>query len=95
MNLKRYIFTLFICLLTLGEASSQESLIPLNDDYEMEIQAAAYNSAYRFHTSVKSWSEYQFKDIINIDSLNKSQFIVKKFNRKWKNYAWLSINLFR
>lgn len=91
MNLKRYIFTFFICILTLGKALSQESLIPLNDDYEMEIQAAAYNSAYRFHTSVKSWSEYQFKDIINIDSLNKSQFIVKDFNRKWKNYAWNSI----
>ena len=91
MNLRRYIFTLFICLLTLGKASSQESLIPLNNDYEMEIQAAAYNSAYRFHTAIKSWSEYQFRDIINLDSLNKSQFIVKDFNRKWKNYAWNSI----
>ena len=78
-------------MFSISKLFSQETLIPLNDDYEMEIQAAAYNSAYRFHTASKSWSEYQFKDILNIDSLNKSQFIVKDFNKKWKNYAWNSI----
>ena len=85
------ILTLLLCLFSISNLFSQETLIPLNDDYEMEIQAAAYNSAYRFHTASKSWSEYQFKDILNIDSLNKSQFIVKDFNKKWKNYAWNSI----
>ena len=85
------ILTLLLCLFSISKLFSQETLIPLNDDYEMEIQAAAYNSAYRFHTASKSWSEYQFKDILNIDSLNKSQFIVKDFNKKWKNYAWNSI----
>ena len=85
------IFTLLLCLFSIGNIFSQELLIPLNDDYEMEIQTAAYNSAYRFHTATKSWSEYQFRDILNLDSLNKSQFIVKDFNKKWKNYAWNSI----
>lgn len=78
-------------MFSISKLFSQETLIPLNDDYEMEIQAAAYSSAYRFHTASKSWSEYQFKDILNIDSLNKSQFIVKDFNKKWKNYAWNAI----
>lgn len=78
-------------MFSISNIFSQETLIPLNDDYEMEIQAAAYSSAYRFHTASKSWSEYQFKDILNIDSLNKSQFIVKDFNKKWKNYAWNAI----
>jgi hypothetical protein len=57
----------------------------------MEIQAAAYNSAYRFHTATKSWSEYQFRNILDIDSLTKSQFIVKEFDKKWKNLTWNSI----
>jgi hypothetical protein len=78
-------------LFSISNIFSQEILVPLNDDYEMEIQAAAYSSDYRFHTAVKSWSEYQFKDILDIDSLNKSQFIVKDFNKKWKNYAWNAI----
>ena len=78
-------------MFSISNIFSQENLVPLNDDYEMEIQAAAYSSDYRFHTAVKSWSEYQFKDILDIDSLNKSQFIVKDFNKKWKNYAWNAI----
>ena len=85
------ILILLLCLFSISNIFSQENLVPLNDDYEMEIQAAAYSSDYRFHTAVKSWSEYQFKDILDIDSLNKSQFIVKDFNKKWKNYAWNAI----
>ena len=85
------ILTLLLCLFSISNIFSQEILVPLNDDYEMEIQAAAYSSDYRFHTAVKSWSEYQFKDILDIDRLNKSQFIVKDFNKKWKNYAWNAI----
>jgi hypothetical protein len=85
------ILILLLCLFSISNIFSQEILVPLNDDYEMEIQAAAYSSDYRFHTAVKSWSEYQFKDILDIDSLNKSQFIVKDFNKKWKNYAWNAI----
>ena len=89
--MKKIIYTLLICLLTATYSYSQELLIPLNDDYEMEIQTAAYSSDYRFHTSMKSWSEYQFKDILDLDSLNKSQFIVKNYNKKWKNIVWNSI----
>ena len=75
----------------ISNSFSQELLIPLNDDYDMEVQAAAYNSDYRFHTAVKSWSEYQFRDILNIDSLNKSQYFVRDFNKRWKDIAWNSI----
>lgn len=91
MKIKNYIFVLLIGLLSIDYSFSQELLVPLNDDYEIEIQAAAYNSDYRFHTAMKSWSEYQFKNIINLDSLNKSQYIVKNYNKKWKNLAWNSI----
>ena len=90
MRTKKLLIAL-ICLLSVSNVFSQDLLIPLNDDYDMEIQAAAYSSAYRFHTATKSWSEYQFNGILNLDSLNRSQFIVKDFNKKWKNLAWNSI----
>ena len=90
MKLRSLLLSL-ICLVFIGSINSQEILIPINNDYEMEVQAAAYNSDYRFHTAVKSWSEYQFRDILNLDSLNKSQYFDKDFNKKWKNYAWNSI----
>lgn len=89
-NIKTLLVALIV-FVTMGHAVSQELLIPLNDDYEMGIQAAAYSSEYRFHTAVKSWSEYQFKDILNIDSLNKSQFIGGNYNKKWKNTIWNSV----
>ena len=91
MKIRDHIFALLIVLLSIDYSFSQELLIPLNDDYEMEIQAAAYNSDYRFHTAMKSWSEYQFNNVLNLDSLNKSQFIVKNYNKKWKNLVWNSI----
>ena len=90
MKLRSLLLSL-ICLVFIGSINSQELLIPINDAYEMEVQAAAYNSDYRFHTAVKSWSEYQFRDILNLDSLNKSQYFDRDFNKKWKNYAWNSI----
>ncbi len=91
MKIRNCIIILIISLLSISYSFSQELLIPLNDDYEMEVQAAAYNSDYRFHTAMKSWSEYQFKNVLNLDSLNKSQYIVKNYNKKWKNIVWNSI----
>lgn len=90
MKIKSLFFSVLLIFVFAVSADSQELLIPLNDDCEMGIQEAAYNSSYRFHTTVKAWSEYQFKDFINIDSLNRSQFIVKNFNKKWKNIIWNS-----
>ena len=91
MKIKRLLILLNFFVLSVNCSFSQELLIPLNEDYEMGIQSAAYSSDYRFHTAMKSWSEYQFNDILNLDSLNKSQFIVKNYNKKWKNIVWNSI----
>ena len=65
-------FLLFISLVFAGFiASSQELLIPLNDDYDMEVQTAAYSSDYIFHTAMRGWSESMFDGIINLDSINE------------------------
>lgn len=80
-------FFLVIALILLGfTAKSQELLIPLNDDYEMEVQTAAYSSDYIFHTAMRGWSESQFDGIINLDSINELYRIPIHKKGKFSNY---------
>lgn len=85
--MKKVFIVVMLCVV-ICRANAQELLVPLNDDYEMSLQSAAYNSSYRFHTAMKSWSEYQFNGIIDIDSLNESQYWNVDFNKKWKKLIW-------
>ena len=88
--MKKYIF--IISLVFFGfTANSQELQIPLNNDYHMEVDAAAYSSEYIFHTALRGWSESQFDGIINIDSVKNLHRI--KINRqgKFSNYIWNSV----
>ena len=73
-------------------AEAQELQIPLNDDYEMDVQKAAYSSDYIFHTALRAWSEYDFKDIINLDSVNNKYRI--NINRKGKSSSYLMNSIF-
>ena len=86
--MKKYL--LIVSLLMAGfMAKAQELLIPLNDDYEMEVQTAAYSSDYLFHTSMRGWSESQFNGIIDLDSINDLYRI--KINKQGK-YAKYFLN---
>ena len=86
--MKKYL--LIVSLLMSGfMAKAQELLIPLNDDYEMEVQTAAYSSDYLFHTSMRGWSESQFNGIIDLDSINDLYRI--KINKQGK-YAKYFLN---
>ncbi len=82
---------LFVLLLAMGVcAKAQELLIPLNDDYEMEVQAAAYSSDYLFHTAMRGWTESQFEGKLNLDSINGLyRFQITNKNKFW-NYIWNS-----
>lgn len=73
-------------------AEAQELQIPLNDDYEMDVQKAAYSSDYIFHTALRAWSEYDFKDIINLDSVNNKYRI--NIQRKGKSSGYLMSSIF-
>lgn len=76
-----------VSLLFLGFfAKSQELLIPLNDDYEMEVQTAAYSSDYLFHTAMRGWSYSQFDGILNLDSINELYRIRINKKGKFANY---------
>ncbi|MBP5642813.1 MAG: hypothetical protein J6X10_01070 [Bacteroidales bacterium] len=84
--MKKYLLIIVIATLSLF-ANAQELQIPLNDDYEMEVQAAAYSSDYLFHTSMKGWTEWQFRNVLNLDSVNNSYRIpINKKSRFW-NYV--------
>ena len=80
-TMKKYY--LIISMILLGfPVFSQELLIPLNDDYEMEVQTAAYSSDYLFHTAMRGWSESQFNAVTNLDSINELYRV--EFHRKGK-----------
>jgi len=68
-------------------AEAQELQISLNDDYEMGVQAAAYSSDYIFHTSMRAWSELQFRNITNLDSINDLHRI--EINKKGKFSSYI------
>ena len=72
-------------------ANSQELQVPLNDDYEMEIQAAAYSSDYLFHTAMRGWSMSQFDNILNLDSINELCRILINKKGKFSNYILNSL----
>lgn len=79
-------------LLVFGfHANSQELLIPLNDDYEMEVQTAAYSSDYLFHTAMRGWSESQFKNVIDFDSINELYRIPIHKKGKFSNWFWKAL----
>jgi hypothetical protein len=83
------LLTLLLSLFFIAKA--QDLIVPLNDDYEMDLQKAAYNSEYRFHTSMHPWREAQFDGIANLDSIQKAQYWKKQFGRKWKDILWNSL----
>lgn len=83
---------LFVTLLVFAGffVKAQELLVPLNDDYEMELQTAAYSSDYLFHTAMRGWTESQFNNITNLDSINGLyRFKINSKNKFW-NYVWNS-----
>lgn len=88
MNKK--VLALLFTFLAIFEVKAQELQIPLNDDYEMGIQAAAYSSDYIFHTSMRSWSESQFNNIANLDSIENQYRMNFKSKGTW-NYICNSL----
>lgn len=79
---------LLVLLLIAGfSMKAQELLVPLNDDYKMELQTAAYSSDYLFHTSMRAWTESQFKDITKLDSLKNLYRLNYTIENKFWDYV--------
>ena len=88
--MKKYILVISLVLASYC-ACAQELLIPLNDDYEMEVQTAAYSSDYLFHTAMKGWTESQFNGIVNLDSINASYRINMNKKGKFSKWFWKAL----
>ena len=88
--MKKYLLisSLFLLSFTI---KAQELLISLNDDYEMEVQTAAYSSDYMFHTAMRGWSYSQFDGILNLDSINDLYRIRINKKGKFANYILNSL----
>ena len=88
--MKRY-FILFVIILTAFWAKAQELQLPLNNDYKMEIEAAAYSSEHVFHTALRPWTEHQFDGILNLDSINNLHRLPINPQGKFANYILNSL----
>lgn len=84
-------FTLFVIILTAFLAKAQELQLPLNNDYKMEIEAAAYSSEHVFHTALRPWIEHQFDGILNLDSINNLHRLPINRQGKFANYILNSL----
>jgi len=83
--MKKYL-TLVVLVLWAFASKAQELQLPLNNDYKIEIDAAAYSSDYKFHTAFRAWSEHQFEGILNLDSINNLHRISIHRQGKFSNY---------
>ena len=88
--MKKCLF-IVVLIVTAFFAKAQELQIPLNDDYEMEVQKAAYSSRYIFHTAMRGWSESSFNNIVNLDSINNLYRFNINRKGKFSNYILNSI----
>ncbi len=64
----------------------QNLFIPLDDNYQIQEQAAVYNSSKHFHTALRAWTEYDINKMTNLDSLRATNYI-----RPEKSYLWNSL----
>ena len=87
--MKKY-FILVTLALSALLMRAQELQLPMNNDYKMEIEAAAYSSDVYFHTAFRSWTESQFKGVLDLDSVNDLHRIYIERKGKFSNYIWNS-----
>ena len=76
-------FTLFIASL-----QGQSLYLPLNQDYNAELQKAVYSSQYRFHSSMQGWQLNELKQTFNYDSITQLNRLERTIPKKWKQKAW-------
>ncbi|MCF6172147.1 MAG: hypothetical protein L3J66_14340 [Bacteroidales bacterium] len=86
--MKRKILSLFTSILFLSVVQGQDLYLPLNRDYNFELQKAVYSSAYRFHTSIQPWQRNELEQAFNYDSIAQLNRLRKKIPKKWKQKAW-------
>ncbi len=78
-----------VIILSSFVVASQPLYLPLNQEYNRNLQKQLYSSKVHFHTSIRP---YYIPDIeaagINYDSIQQLMRIERTFSKKWKQKTW-------
>jgi len=86
--MKKELFFLLVITLFTTCVNGQNLYLPLNQDYNFELQKAVYSSQYRFHSSTQAWQLNELKQTFNCDSIIQLNRLEKTIPKKWKQKAW-------
>ncbi|MCF8347371.1 MAG: hypothetical protein K9G61_01040 [Bacteroidales bacterium] len=70
-----------IFLLTAASTTGQSLYLPLNHTYDYDLQKALYTPEFRFHTSIQAWRTGEITNVINYDSLLRSNYLTRNSHR--------------
>ncbi len=86
MSKKLFLYPLLLLSIS---AFSQTLYLPLNQEYNRNLQKAVYNKDLHFHTSVRSYYETDFEKAgVNYDSVQQILKMERSFPKKWKQKTW-------
>ena len=73
----------------MNAAFAQSPFLPLNQDFNRNLQTALYSNTLRFHTSIRPYYFREVQQAVNYDSIEKILWITKKRvpEKKWKQKA--------
>jgi hypothetical protein len=86
--MKKELVFILLTVLFFTSVQGQSLYLPLNHDYNHELQKAVYSSQYRFHSSMQAWQLNELKQTFNYDSITQLNRLVKIIPKKWKQKAW-------
>jgi hypothetical protein len=66
-----------LALILATTLNGQALYLPLNHDYDYELQKALYTPEFRFHTSIQAWRTGEIQQLLNYDSITQLQRITR------------------
>lgn len=85
---KKNLLLFLFCTFFIINVNGQTYYLPLNQQYNQDIQKKLYNPDIYFHTSIRPYFLPEVKAVINYDSLKQSQKWKHSFQKKWQQKAW-------
>ncbi len=89
MSYVRSIFITCSVVLSFSISMAQTLYVPLNQDYNRNIQELLYSKDIHFHTSIRPYYQPEIEKAgINYDSVQQEFRIERKFAKNWKRKTW-------
>ena len=86
--LKKTVFPIVVLLLLTFTSEAQSIYLPLNQQYNMDVQKAIYSPDFRFHTSVRPYYLPEVKAVFNYDSLENGFRMHHTYQQSWRQHVW-------